>query len=85
MTKGGTQPTRIYQADLVGLFCHPTAFQELQLGSSNISLRKGCLLDERTDYGSVSHNHDPLTIGELYLKLRQKVGGVIQNINISTN
>ncbi|KAF4450786.1 hypothetical protein F53441_6118 [Fusarium austroafricanum] len=75
MTRGGNEPRRMYQADMVNLFCHSAEIQELQSNSSSISLRKACLVDDRTNNGTVSMglgDRKPLTPREMYVKLMEK-------------
>ncbi|KAF5969849.1 hypothetical protein FCOIX_10716 [Fusarium coicis] len=54
MTKGGNEPRRRYQAEVVNQFCHASELQELQSNSCNISSRKACLVDDRTSDGTTS-------------------------------
>jgi hypothetical protein len=76
MTKGNTEPRRMYQAEVVDSLCHRAAFQQLQSNSCKLSLEKICLIDDRTSDGSTSvsiGDYGPLAVREMYLKFMEKV------------
>ncbi|KAJ4264334.1 hypothetical protein NW762_005530 [Fusarium torreyae] len=75
MTKDGQDRGRFYQAELVDSFCRETAFQELRSSGSELSQRKVCLIDDRTNDGKNSASlgdFEPLSVHEMYLKLMEK-------------
>ncbi|VTT57905.1 unnamed protein product [Fusarium fujikuroi] len=70
MTRGGKEPRRKYQAEVVNHFCHSNELQELQSNSSNISSRKSFLIDDRTVNGTTSTcngNRKPLTSHGIFI------------------
>ncbi|CVK95880.1 uncharacterized protein FMAN_13803 [Fusarium mangiferae] len=75
MTRGGKEPRRKYQAEVVNNFCHSNELQELRSNSSNISSRKSCLIDDRTVNGTTptsNGNRKPLTSHGMYVRLVEK-------------
>lgn len=76
MTKDGNRPRPLCHAKSVKAFCQSETIQELVSNSRNISKKKRCLVDDRTNIGSSSKrvgNFEPLTTYEMYLKLKEKV------------
>jgi hypothetical protein len=79
MTKGNTEPRRMYQAEVVDSLCHQAALQQLQSNSCELSLEKICLIDDRASDGSTSvsiGDYGPLAVREMYLKMIEKVSVV---------
>lgn len=79
MTKGNTEPRRMYQAEVVDSLCHLDALQQLQSNSSKLASEKICLIDDRSSDGWTSisiGDYGPLTVREMYLKMMEKVSAI---------
>lgn len=76
MTRDGNRPRPLCHAKSVKAFCQSETIQELVSNSRNISTKKRCLVDDRTNVGPSSTrvgNLEPLNTYEMYLKLKEKV------------
>ncbi|RGP67681.1 hypothetical protein FSPOR_5871 [Fusarium sporotrichioides] len=79
MTKDDNDPKLEGQAKTVVLFYHPDALSELSSNSPELSLKKMCLIDDRTCQGSTSKALgvcEPLTVYEMFKKLQRKVSDI---------
>ncbi|KAH7462815.1 hypothetical protein FOMA001_g18462 [Fusarium oxysporum f. sp. matthiolae] len=76
MTKGEDGRRRLNKANFVDSVCPPIIIQKLLANPSSGPLRKVCFVDDRTNDGTKSislGDRVPLTVQELYQKLREKV------------